>query len=274
MTDFESKLVSVDSVTTHYLEAGAGFPVILLHGGEFGACAELGWERNIAALAKHFRVIAPDWLGYGKTEKLFSFDNMWSARVDHMTRFLQTIGIERAHFVGNSMGGTILLDTAAKIPSPWPIEKLVAICGGGQVPDNEARRLLNTYDGTIEHMRKLVQSIFINPAIHADEEYIARRNELARAPGAWECTAAIRFKAPWRTPSVAGPPQADYTTIASPVYLITGARDNLREPNFGPNLQKTIPGSRLHIVERGGHCPQIDEPEEVNAVVLDYLLNN
>lgn len=60
MKSVESKFADVEGMRTHYLEAGEGFPVVLLHSGEFGGCAELSWEFNLPALAEHFRVIAPD----------------------------------------------------------------------------------------------------------------------------------------------------------------------------------------------------------------------
>ncbi len=60
--EIHRKTMSVDGLVTSYLEAGEGDPVVLLHGGEFGASAELGWERNIAALAARYRVLAPDQL--------------------------------------------------------------------------------------------------------------------------------------------------------------------------------------------------------------------
>ncbi|MDT5137153.1 MAG: hypothetical protein QOD58_1415, partial [Mycobacterium sp.] len=53
------RTIEVDGLVTSYLEAGDGDPVVLLHGGEFGASAELGWERNIEALAARHRVLAP-----------------------------------------------------------------------------------------------------------------------------------------------------------------------------------------------------------------------
>ena len=52
MTEFARKTILVDGLVTSYLEAGQGDPVILLHGGEFGVSAEIGWEKNIAALAR------------------------------------------------------------------------------------------------------------------------------------------------------------------------------------------------------------------------------
>ncbi|MDT5245571.1 MAG: hypothetical protein QOD36_2947, partial [Mycobacterium sp.] len=64
MTDVKRRTVLVDGLVTSYLEAGQGDPVVLLHGGEFGVSAELGWENNITGLAVHFRVLAPDMLGF------------------------------------------------------------------------------------------------------------------------------------------------------------------------------------------------------------------
>jgi pimeloyl-ACP methyl ester carboxylesterase len=71
--EFQRKTLLVDGLVTSYLEAGHGDPVVLLHGGEFGAGAELGWERNIAALAAKYRVLAPDQLGFGQSAKVIDF---------------------------------------------------------------------------------------------------------------------------------------------------------------------------------------------------------
>ncbi|MGH3967050.1 MAG: alpha/beta fold hydrolase, partial [Mycobacterium sp.] len=69
-TCWQRKTAVVDGLITSYLEAGAGDPIILLHGGEFGASAEIGWEHNISALAEHHRVLAPDMLGFGESAKV------------------------------------------------------------------------------------------------------------------------------------------------------------------------------------------------------------
>jgi 2-hydroxymuconate-semialdehyde hydrolase len=271
MSMYRSHFVRAGGIMTHYLEAGEGFPLVLLHSGEFGGCSELSWERNIYALAQHFRVIAPDWAGFGKTEKVFSFDNMWKYRVDHITAFLRVMGIERAHFMGNSMGGTMLLSTIARKDCPWPVEKAVVISGGGDVPENEARNVLNSYDGTRDHMRRIVEVMFVNPAIRNDEEYIDRRHQLSIEPGAWECTAAVRFKAPWRQASGGMPAKPDYSDVRIPVLLVTGAQDPLRAPGFGPRLQRDVPGAQLHVFENAAHCPHIDEAEGFNSIAIDFL---
>lgn len=271
MLEVYSRLILIDNVETHYLESGSGPDLVLLHSGEFGGCAELSWEHNIAAFAEHFHVVAPDWLGYGRTAKLFSFDDMWQRRVDHIAGLLRTLCIGPAHFVGNSMGGTVLLGVAAAAEPAWRLRKVVVVAGGGTVPENAGRDVLNSYDGSREHMRRIIEVMFANPDIRNDEAYLDRRHRLSREPGAWESTAAIRLRAPWRERRRM--PQADdYSRVAVPVLLVTGAKDVLRAPDFGPVLQRSVPGSLLHVVQDAGHCPNIDAPAEFNRVVLDFLL--
>lgn len=270
MTGVSSRYISVDGVRTHFLEAGDGPPLVLLHGGEFGGCSELSWEHNIGALSRHYHVFAPDWVGYGRTEKIFSFEDMWSFRIRHITAFLRAACINRAHFAGNSMGGTLLLAVAAMEQPVWPLDKIMVIAGGGSVPENDAREILNSFDGTRERMKMIVDVLFASPAIREDASYVERRLNLAREHGAWECAAAMRFRAPWRESQ--GMPRAPiYSTIKCPTLLIAGSSDRLREPGFGPKLQAQIPGSELRMIEGAGHCPQIEAPETFNQIVLDFL---
>ena len=271
MADFRSHYVRAGGIMTHYIEAGEGFPLVMLHSGEFGGCCELSWERNIGALSKHFRVIAPDWAGFGKTEKIFSFDNAYNYRIEHITRFLHTLGIMRAHFMGNSMGGTMLLSTIARTDCPWPVEKAVVISGGGDVPENEARDILNTYDGSRDHMRRIVEVMFRNPEVYGDDAYIDRRHKLSIEPGAWECTAAARFRAPWRERGAFAPPKPDYSNVKASVLLVTGALDPLRAPGFGQKLKAEVPGSQLHVFEDAAHCPHIDEASAFNDIAIRFL---
>ena len=84
-----SRYVDVDGVRTHYREAGSSPVVVLLHSGEFGACAELSWEFNIGPLARHFRVIAPDWLGFGQTDKVHDFTHGQARRNALVIDFLK-----------------------------------------------------------------------------------------------------------------------------------------------------------------------------------------
>ena len=101
MTGPARKSVLVDGLVTGYLEAGQGDPVVLLHGGEFGISAELGWEHNIEALAAHHRVLALDMLGFGESAKVIDFNDGRGMRIRHIARFCEVLGVDSAHFVGS-----------------------------------------------------------------------------------------------------------------------------------------------------------------------------
>lgn len=267
---WNSRFVTAGGYRTHYLEAGSGPPLVLLHSGEFGACAAFTWKFNIGALAEHFHVIAPDWLGYGQSEKIFSFEAMWDLRVRHIALFLRELGVERADFIGSSMGGTVLAQVAALADGRWPINRAVLVSGGGRIPENGPRAVLTNYDGSLEGMRAIYRTLFRNPAIRDSEAMIQRHHAASVEPGAWECTAAPRFKAPVRPhkPFAAEPP--DYSAVSVPVLIMAGLHDNLRDSGYGRALQRAIPGSELMELD-GGHCHQIDMPEVFNPLVIEWL---
>src|SRR5688500_5113141 len=114
MAGYQHRIVRVGDIKTHFLEAGSGPDLVLLHGGEYGASAEITWRSNIAALATHFHVVAPDILGWGQTDKIYSFSDPAGLRIKHLQRFLETLGIGKAYFVGNSAGGGLILRSAVR----------------------------------------------------------------------------------------------------------------------------------------------------------------
>ncbi|ANL51057.1 alpha/beta hydrolase family protein (plasmid) [Rhizobium phaseoli] len=270
-----SRFINVDGIRTHYIEVGEGPNLVMLHGGEFGANAELCWEYLIPLLAPHFRIVAPDWLGFGQTAKVYDFENRRARMCWHMARFVEVMAIDKAHFVGNSMGGTLLLQMAAEKPCRLPIDRLISISGGGFLPDNAHRQSLLDYDGTEESMARVLEAIFDNPVWYSDPAYIKRRHEISIAPGAWESVAAARFRSP-SDPLRSEFGNADttpYGNIGAPVLVIAGARDKLRLPGYANDMIRHMPNPKLALFEDGGHCPNIEQPEETAAVMLKFLLD-
>ena len=268
-----SRYVEVDGMRTHYLEAGEGPAVVLFHSGEFGGGAETSWEYLIPVLARHFRVIAPDWLGFGRTAKIHDFDSKRERMLSHIVRFIQLMALDKAHFVGNSMGATFLLQMAAERPCRLPIDRLVAISGGGFIPDNEERRRLLDYDGSEEAMAGLLAAIFEDPVWYQDREYVRRRHALSVAPGAWEAIAAARFRspqAPVRT-EFGGADRTPYGNITARTLIVAGDRDRLRLPGFADDLAARIPGARAAVLANAGHCPNIERAEEVGKLIIEFL---
>lgn len=268
-----SRFVTVDGIRTHYLEAGEGPPLVLLHSGEYGGCGELSWEYMIPKLSQHFRVIAPDWLGFGKTDKIHDFDSKRGRMLSHMVRFVETLALDRAHFAGNSMGGTFLLEFAGQDCCPLPIDKIVAISGGGFTPDNEHRRSLLDYDCTEAAMKKLLAAIFEDSVWFEDEEYVRRRYELSILPGVWESVAATRFKrpnAPQRS-DFGNPDKIAYEKIMAPTLVIAGAHDKVRLPNYTDEFVHRIPNAKAVVLQDAGHCPNIERADRVTELMIEFL---
>ena len=271
MAEIVSKFVDVEGMRTHVLEAGRGFPLVLvlLHSGEFGGCAELSWEFNIGALAERFHVIAPDWLGFGESAKIFSFDDMVGLRIRHIGALLKTLSIDRAHFIGNSMGGGVLARVAAMDEPVWPIERMILASAGGFAPVNETRQLLNSYDGSREHMRRILEATILVSPVRHDEAYLDKRHRLSLIPGAWECTAAARFRRPGV--KTREKEETNYRAIKRPTLIVAGGKDPLREPGYAQKLQAEIAGSELIVFEEAAHFPHIDFPERFNLAAIEFL---
>jgi pimeloyl-ACP methyl ester carboxylesterase len=269
------KFIAVDGIKTHYLEAGTRTDapsVLLLHSAEFGGAAELSWEFNLDALAEHFHVLAPDHLGFGRTDKMFDFCGQFDRRINHIRRFLELMEVTDTYVIGSSMSGGLTLTVACREVPDWPIRKLVTCSGGGLSPDNDARKVLNTYDGTADHMRRIVEVMFVDPKWAADKAYIARRQELARLPGAWEATAAARFRAPFgQPPGRSERDSLDHGRIGIPTLVIAGAKDPLRLPGYAQELAAEITGAELYVFENAAHMGNIECAEEFNREVIRFL---
>lgn len=268
---FDRRTIVVDGLATSYLEAGSGDPLVLLHGGEFGASAELGWERNIDALAGYYRVIAPDMLGFGHSAKVIDFVDGRGMRIRHIARLCALLGIESAHFVGNSMGAINLLVDATSPAPRLPMRSLVAICGGGEIQRNEHMAALYDYDATEPAMRRIVTALFFDPAFPADDAYVRRRYESSILPGAWETLAAARFRRPGLEPPAAPSAARAYHRIGVPTLIVEGAGDKLLPPGWAADIAAQIPDARSAMIADAGHCPQIEQPAAVNELLLDFL---
>jgi pimeloyl-ACP methyl ester carboxylesterase len=272
--DALSRYVLVDGIRTHYLEAGDGPTVVLLHDGSYGASGQLCWYDNVSALAERYRIIAPDWLGFGDTDKLHDFGGGRARRLRHLTRLLETLDVHSAAFVGNSMGATMLLQVAASREEPWPIAALVSASGGGFIPMNEARRKSVDYDCTYEGMRSIISVFVHDQRLLDDDRLVGARYRSAIRPGAWEAIAAARFKSPLvpqRSTDFGQPDTIVYEQIRVPTLLIAGAEDQLREPGYATGMATRIPDCELVTFERCGHMPQIEQPQRFNETVLAFL---
>jgi pimeloyl-ACP methyl ester carboxylesterase len=266
---YAHRFVRVDGVRTHYLEAGEGPAVVLLHGGEYGGCAELSWRSSIAALAERFHVYAPDMVGFGDTEKLHHFEGASEFRVRHIAEFCRVLCIDTAHFVGTSYGGSLLLKVVRSSPVAWPVDRMILVSGGGEIPVNEHREVLVSYDGSFEHMRRVLQVLFWHERWWSDER-VAEWHRSSLKPGAWEAASAARLappgrERPWRGETSSG-------VCDRPTMIVAGEQDLLRVPGYAPKLAAEIPGAVAHVFADARHYPHLEHPERFNDLAVDFLL--
>ncbi|MET7997029.1 alpha/beta hydrolase [Amycolatopsis sp. NPDC005232] len=280
MAELSSRFVTVDGMRTHYLEAGPvdGPPVVLLHSGEYGSSAEGSWTETIPGLADAgYHVYAPDWLGYGKTDKVIDFADPKGRRVRHIAATVRALGIESAAFVGNSMGGTYLAEDLATETPLLPAAAAVLASGGGFIPFNEARAAIQEYDLTEAGMAKILRTAMYSSRWADDPEYVRRRHRMSLEPGAWECAASARLRPPKPlTPDHGGEnfgkkdPIA-YERVRVPTLVIAGAEDPLRERGYADEISARLPDAELRVYAECGHLPNIEHAQRFVEDVLAFF---
>lgn len=263
--------VEILGVRTHYLEAGNGPPLILLHSGEYGSSAEISWRHNIPGLSKHFRILAPDLPGWGDSDKVYSFSERTGFRVRHVAEFCRAMGVESAFFIGSSFSGGLLLNAAGSANNILPIDKLITVGGGGDLAkDPTARDVLQTYDGSPEHMRRALQVLFYDEKWWSDE-LVAEKQESALKPGAWEAISAARLRRPGET-FVTQFPDSRPEDIKVPTLIVAGADDQIKDPDWGEMLQAQIPGSQLYTFQKSRHMSHIEHVDRFNQLAVSFFL--
>ena len=215
--------MEVDGLVTGYLEAGQGDPVVLLHGGEFGVSAELGWERNIAALAAHYRVLALDMLGFGQSAKVIDFNDGRGMRIRHIARFCDVVGVQSAHFVGNSMGAVNLFVDATSESPLLPCRSLVMICGGGEIQRNEYSAALYDYDATIRRNAAHRRGALLRPGLsRTTTPTCIGATSPASRPAHGRRWRPRRFRRPGLEPPPLPSSKRPYERIAVPTLVVEG----------------------------------------------------
>jgi 2-hydroxymuconate-semialdehyde hydrolase len=272
MAGYHHRIVHVGDIKTHFLEAGSGPDLLLLHGGEYGASAEITWKHNIESLARQFHVVAPDVLGWGATDKIYSFSDPAGYRISHVKRFLETIGVDKACFVGNSAGGGLILRASVLDPALFQIRKMVTICGNASVFKTQSQADLENYTPSLENMKKIVALLYHDPKWQS-EENIRERYQSSIVPGAWEALSAARLRSPLHEArSSTEEFVKKLSRLQVPLLIMSCEHDPLNQRDWDINFQKIVPGSRVHRFKHSAHEPQIEEGEKFNRVLVEFLL--
>ncbi|HEX4865949.1 MAG TPA: alpha/beta fold hydrolase [Acidimicrobiales bacterium] len=273
--DFEatSKYLEGD-YRIHYHEAGDGPALVLLHGSGPGVSGWSNFRGNFPVFAGQFRTVVMDMPGFGRSERP-ELDRAYPrVAADGLARLLDGLGIERAHLLGNSMGGYVGLEFALAYPDR--VNRMVLMGPGGLAvnvlgpdPSEGARRLGEFMMAPSKAaMEAWVDTMVANKAV-VDDGLIEERLANAMAPGALESAIAI-FSSLGQHPEPV-PMFARLKGIKVPT-LVTWGRDDRMLPVEGALMGfRQLPNAELHIFSRCGHWAQVERKDDFERLVVEFL---
>ncbi|MGP6175596.1 alpha/beta fold hydrolase [Corynebacterium sp. A21] len=268
-----SRTVQTKDWNIHYQEVGTGYPVILIHGSGPGAGGWSNFSPNIIPLAQHFRVLAIDVPGWGKSSAVRAQE---SDSVEALRQFMDELGIEKAALIGNSMGGMIGINMA--ITHPERVSHLISMGAPGLARPqlfsagglSEGMKILveGYKNPTKEVMRELADIMTFDPAF-ASEEMVAQRAEAAAERDDHRANFLEGFGKP--DGFLRFSEAKDIATITAPSLLIHGRDDRVVHFENSLQLNTLIPNSRLYLINQCGHWAQLEHSEEFNRIVANFI---
>jgi len=263
----ETGTAEVNGARIYYEVAGEGEPLVLVHAGIADGRM---WEGQISAFAERYRAVRYDLRGFGKTEMV---EGSFSHHED-LRGLLDSLGIERAHLVGCSMGGGAVLDFALEYPERIGNLVLVGSAIGGFSPDfappKEWDELVAADEaGDLERISELEVRMWVDGPARSPEDVAAPIRDLVREMNLIALqTEAAELGEEWEPE----PPAADHLhDIPAPTLLIVGDEDQPRIFAAADLLEKELPNVRRIVMHGTAHLPNMERPEEFNRLVLDFL---
>ncbi len=262
-----------------YRTAGDGGPtLVLIHGITSDSSV---WERVMPGLARHCTVIAPDLAGHGASHRART-DYSLGAHASTLRDMMLTLGQPSATVVGHSLGGGIAMQFAYQFPEMC--ERIVLVDSGGLGREVTALLRAATLPGSELVLPLLAASRLLDAGAQAagllskvglrlgtDLEQMARGHGTLR-----DADSRAAFLHTLRSVVDHGGQRVDasnrlYLAEHVPFLLIWGQHDSIIPVAHGHDAHRALPSSRLAVLERSGHFPQLDEPERFLDVLLDFV---
>ena len=255
-----SAQVEAGAYRLHYLEAGSGRPLVLVHG--LGSNAALEWGRLIAPLGRRFHVYAPDLPGFGESDRPAAADYSIPMQVGAVRAFMQAKGLGRVRLAGVSMGGWIVARLAGEHPEM--VERLVLVAAAGMRPDGPKVPAEVLLPRDEEGVRRLVAAVRHNAPVPPG--FVARDILARRLGEEWIVRRALesmRDGDDWLNGTLG---RADM-----PVLVVWGKEDALIPVAYAAPLQAEFPHARLEVLDGCGHVPIADCPAAFDRAVVPFL---
>lgn len=262
----------LDGTLTRFLDTGdPSAPVLLLlHDGAWGGSSSVTWQLCIPFLSQHYRVIAPDFLGFGGSDKMTYFDrSSYEPRIAQLAALVTALDITGGvHVIGSSFGGSValrILENAA-----FHALSVTSIGGsGGKWKTDVMADELGHWDGTRRDLARIVR--FLSTEDANFETQLDLRLRWALEPGHYRALASASMKIPveLRTQVTDTWPE-QLQNLSTPTLLISGTRDELFNPQWIHRISERLTNCRVVHID-SLHSPNLDQPEIVASVILDFV---
>lgn len=254
----------------HDLNASApGVPLLLIHGSGPGVSAFANWRLVMPALSQTRRVIAPDMVGFGFTERPTNPDYTLDHWVAHAIGVLDALGVAQADLVGNSFGGALSLALAVR--HPQRVRRLVLMGAAGvRFELTPALDAVWGYTPSFENMRKLMD-LFAYDRSLVNDELAELRYRASIRPGFQESFSAM-FPAPrQRSVDALCSAEDDIRALPHETLVIHGREDQVIPLATSLKLATLIPNAQLHVFGKCGHWTQIEHAARFAQLVGAFL---
>ena len=264
------KSILAYGIQTNYHEHGQGEPVLLIHGSGPGVTGWANWRLTIPALAENFHVIAPDIVGFGYTERPADVQYNMETWLNHIFGFMDALGIEKAHVVGNSFGGGLALVMA--IRAPQRVGRLV-LMGSAGLPFTLTEGLDRVwgYTPSIDNMRGLLD-LFAFDRSRVTDDLARMRFEASVRPGIQEAFAQM-FPAPRQNGvNALASDAAAIKALPHTTLIVHGREDKVIPLASSYELFSLIQQAQMHVFGQCGHWTQIEHAARFNKLINDFFI--
>nr|AAC38622.1 hydrolase [Sphingomonas sp. CB3] len=264
-----SRTITVQDIKIHYHEAGTGSEVlVLLHGTGPGASSWGNFRGNLPDLAADFRVLAIDMPHYGESDEPANEPHERGLVRDRRVDVLDALGIKTAHFLGNSVGGSVALEIA--LARPELIDRLILMGTAGSLPmfaplpTEGAKNIVDFYesgDPTPEKMERFVRGMLFDQSL-VTPEFVKVRYEAAIVP---ELLVHRELNIGWMHTLWRRVADVHHKTL-----LVYGRDDRVVPWDSSLILLRLMPNADLHVFSRSGHWTQLERAGEFLTVIRQH----
>ena len=262
-------------MNVHYVQAGSGPVVVLVHG--VGA-SQVAWRSNIAPLADAgFTVVALDLPGHGDSDKPKNIEYDPIAAVRFIAHFLDALKVDRASVMGNSGGGLIAASFALEYPDRT--DRLILVAPGGLAQDVSLfLRLLSVpvvgeiiYNPWVHNTVGMSKQLFYDPQAFP-KDVLEELDRVQSMPGATRAALrSIRSSIDYRGMMDRRLVTKRLDSLGVPLLTVWGENDQLIPVSHVQAVRDAVPHGLVRTLPKCGHWPQMEKAAEFNPLVIEFL---